>query len=526
MRKKTNPLSPFLNLARLRADDPHEFRVSSGRKPYGVAVFLIALFVYVLTVSPAVYTYDSAELALGVYYQGIIHSSGYPAYLLLGKLFLYLPLHPDYAVRLNLFSALMGAATVYLLYKIIAELIGYRPLANVVAVLLFAFSLEVWSHSVVAEVYALHTALIALAVYVWLVHDANPNVRYLTIIAAVFGIAFAHHLASTLVALVVYPYLLWQAPKWRVRLTMIAITGGITLLLYLYLPLRFATNPPINILVPYFERSLLRPDDLIWHIRGGMFADRMLAYPLPEYLLELMRFGGYWLRNFHLGVFIGIFGIGDLWRRYRSFCIVLLSIFCIQVLFFSSYAVFDKKTMFHTAYMVWAIFIAAGIASLLEYRFVRVVSPALIVLIIVQLAVNWSPAGHFRDVAVADRIEHTLHHTSDDALLIGPWTAIWPTMYYQKIKRLQPDVTLINYTVLGLAVRDSMPDAEQEDWDDVVRAHIDRAIQCHPHDVYVVEPEAVEGRHKLTRISDDLYRVERTDETNTSIECNAITAAD
>jgi hypothetical protein len=513
---KTSYHSLFAKLLGRRPHQQDDVDVTSGKKPYGLLALLIVSLIYTLTIAPAVYTYDSAELTLGVYYQGIIHSSGYPAYLILGRLWLYLPIHPDYAVRLNLFSVVMGTLTAYTLFKINAQVIGYMPAANTAAVLLFAFSPEIWAHSVVAEVYAMHTLLIALALYAWVRHASTPNVSYLYVLAITFGIAFAHHLAAVLVAFVVYPFALWYAPNWRTRFRMMVTTGSITLLLYLYLPLRFAANPEINILEPYFARNIMRPDHLVWLILGGMFDDRMFTYPFGEYLVELGRFVRQLFRHYHVAVVIGVIGIVDFWKRHRAFSLMLLSVFFGQVLFFASYDVFDKWTMFHTAYLVWAVFVAAGLARLMEYDVKQIGAVVLAALVIIQVGLNWTRAGHFRDRSTADKVEQTLAPLPADALLLGPWTTIWPALYYQKVKGWQPGVQLYNYTVLGLGLRDQMPTASEQVWFEAVQAEIDRVILCHPGHVYIVEPSVIAGRFTTSFVDDELYRVQRT---NAAADC-------
>jgi hypothetical protein len=87
-----------MNRSRLRA-----FGFSS--KPWaGISLFLLTFLVYLKTLAPGVFGFDSAELATGVFTQGIVHPPGYPLYLLIGKLFTFLPIR-DVAYRLNLMSA-------------------------------------------------------------------------------------------------------------------------------------------------------------------------------------------------------------------------------------------------------------------------------------------------------------------------------------------------------------------------------------------------------------------------------------
>ena len=80
-------------------------------------IFLTTLGVYLRTMAPTVYNLDSAELATGAYTLAIVHPPGYPTYLLVGKLFTWLPVG-DVGYRLNLMSGTFGALTVTCVYLI------------------------------------------------------------------------------------------------------------------------------------------------------------------------------------------------------------------------------------------------------------------------------------------------------------------------------------------------------------------------------------------------------------------------
>ena len=82
-------------------------------------IFTLALVVYNATLTPSL-SYkspDGNELATIPYILGLAHSTGYPLYTWLGKLFTYLPIG-DVAHRMNLMSAVLGAAGVAILYGI------------------------------------------------------------------------------------------------------------------------------------------------------------------------------------------------------------------------------------------------------------------------------------------------------------------------------------------------------------------------------------------------------------------------
>src|SRR5438552_16007378 len=89
----------------------------------GVGVFLCAAALYVRTLAPSVMPGDYAEFQMCAAVLGVPHPTGYPLYVLLGKLFTLLPAG-DVAYRVNLSSAIYMAGAAGLTYAIAVRLIG------------------------------------------------------------------------------------------------------------------------------------------------------------------------------------------------------------------------------------------------------------------------------------------------------------------------------------------------------------------------------------------------------------------
>ena len=100
------------------------FRVSCA-----LAAFLVPLLLYLDTLAPTVLTYDSGMLQTKAYTLGIGHPTGYPTFILLGKLFTYLPFG-DVAYRVNLSSAVYAALTSLFVYLAASHLISAGPSAS------------------------------------------------------------------------------------------------------------------------------------------------------------------------------------------------------------------------------------------------------------------------------------------------------------------------------------------------------------------------------------------------------------
>src|SRR5262249_36505116 len=109
-----------------------------------VAGFLFVL--YALGACPTIYVGDSGELVTAVHLLGIPHPTGYPLYVLLGKLWTFALPFRSVAWRMSLFSAAAAAAACALLYRL-ARSNGLGPIAALFAALLLAVSPSFWGEA-------------------------------------------------------------------------------------------------------------------------------------------------------------------------------------------------------------------------------------------------------------------------------------------------------------------------------------------------------------------------------------------
>ncbi|MEO1440966.1 MAG: hypothetical protein AAFV33_11220, partial [Chloroflexota bacterium] len=307
----------------------------------------------------------------------------------------------------------------------------------------------------------------------------------------------------------------WQAPTWRVRWTMVAMTTVVTVTLYLYLPVRFAADPALNILEPHFDRDLRNPANLLWLVSGGMFDERMFGYGPVAYLRELVAFVPQLGRNLTLpGVLVGLVGVWDLARRFTGGAVVVGGAFTLQVIFFAGYNVFDKWTMFHTAYLMWTVFMVAGVFRLMALVPRQWLVGVLAVICVYQVAAHWQSAGRFRDTGVRDQSLAILEALPPDALLVGSWLSVRPVDYFQQVHGLRPDVTLYDFTLVGLSMRDALPDETEGAWQAATLAATAATIDCYPGDVFIVEGFFIEDDYALEPFIPGLFRV-----TKQSLDC-------
>jgi tetratricopeptide (TPR) repeat protein len=202
--------------------------------------------------APGIVAGDAPELATAAYLLGPAHSPGYPLYVLLGKLFMFLPLGTP-AFRMTFLSiSILVVAFLFmvLLLDKIKRVHGSNQLEeeginNLVSILFSSLVVflcpMMLRQSLSPEVFALHTLFTVLILY--FVFDATEKTW--TIACFMVGLSIGHqHLTILLIPAFLWAYreVCREKRQWAFGLTF-ALVG---LSVYLFLPLRAALQPLAN----------------------------------------------------------------------------------------------------------------------------------------------------------------------------------------------------------------------------------------------------------------------------------------
>jgi hypothetical protein len=93
-----------------------------SKKFWGLFLFSFFLLIYVFTLCPTVFWWDSGEFIANIAVLGIPHRPGFPIYILLGKFFSFLPFF-NLALQINFLSALFSSFSLLVFYFAFFEIL-------------------------------------------------------------------------------------------------------------------------------------------------------------------------------------------------------------------------------------------------------------------------------------------------------------------------------------------------------------------------------------------------------------------
>jgi hypothetical protein len=424
-----------------------------------VGAFVAALLVYVRTLLPGVSFGDWAEAEMIPARLGILHPTGYPLYLLLGKLFSVIPVE-SVAYRANLLSA-VAAAGVVGMAVLIAVRLGVRPVIATGAALCLAVTGTLWQEATFSEMNGLHLLLVALLLHRALVWRAERRDRDLLIGALLGGLCVSNHgLAITVVPLVILLVLVdarREIAAHPVVLVKAAAAFALGLAPYLYLPLR-ALAGPSEVYGPF-----LTWDGFFGHVSGAQFRGDMhftsiesfkAAWAaMPQVIDHLVS-----LSNV-VFVGIGVVGVAILLLRNHWFGLLLVVLGVVNVYFYANY-LGDLSHYLLTTWLILAIGLAVAAEAVVCLVVGRIglravgVQYAILGLALVLVVSNWATHDQSANRDGERFTSAVFAALPQDAVLLTYWDALTPLSYEHCIEGVRPDVTLQAYDEAALVTCD------------------------------------------------------------------------
>lgn len=341
-------------------------------------LFLFSLILYIRTLVPGLIPNDSAEFQTLAYTLDHAHTTGYEVYLILARLFIFLPIG-DVAYRVNLFSAFMGALTAALVYLSGRVLSGRRWGAGLGALAL-AISATFWSQAIIAEVYTAGSAFTAGVMLLVLLWNGTRRSTFLFAAGLLGGLGIGVHGTIVLLAPAVLLLLLLNAPalaRWWIP----ALGGALTGLLLMAAAFAYVDlhDSQASILNTAYRPSISRWDMQISDLdslperfaflvfarqwRVAMFTDpgEQMPEALGRLILSLFR-------DFSpLVIVLMIAGLVFVFRRQARLGWFFLAAILVHLVYTLNYEIGDIYVFYISLYVYLSILAAEGVTVLLRY---------------------------------------------------------------------------------------------------------------------------------------------------------------
>jgi hypothetical protein len=330
----------------------------------GVAAFLL----YRATLLPGMDLGDTPSFQTMVGEPVITPRDAYPLYYALAGVFVWLA-GGEAAGALNLFSSVCAAAAVSLIARLAIEMSGSVG-AGITAALAFATSYTFWSQAVIAEVYALHIAFVALTALLLLGWGRAPSPPRLMLFFAAYAVGFGNHLSMILLAPGYGAYLLMHAPGgWRSMLrprvlgmASAAIVAGALPYLWNFAALWAVPVPPATVVdaLRTFWFDVTKSDwrdSMVFEVPPAILIDRirMCLFDVQQ------QFGWIW-------PVLAVAGFTRLARADMARAVMIAGVFAATAWFAVGYNVGDPYIFFLPSHLMIALAAAPGLAWLGQRR--------------------------------------------------------------------------------------------------------------------------------------------------------------
>ena len=480
-----------------------------------LSVFALSLALY-LTALPSKLSWinngsDSGDFLAALLTGGIPHPTGYPAYLLLGSLFMRLPFGSP-VWRAALLSACAAAAASALLcawlQKQLSQLLRLPLAATAAAVTALSLSAAplIFSQAVIVEVYGLQSLFFMLAFY-WLdalsaQREPGDNTAAAALLALCFGFGLGNHVTGVLLAPPLLYFLALEARRrrWK-RLALQVAAAAAGLCVYFVLPLRALQNPPINWGDP---RTL---SGFLWLVSADPYQGLLFTTPAAQVLERIAALANYLLKQFGVvGIFLGVIGLVQRPTIRLPFFLSMLWIALVYSGFSIGYSTSDSTAYLIPFFIIWAAWIGLGIGTLAEIRW-RSLPVGLAILTLfalttaLQIPATVRENNPARNPQAEDSAARILNEIPNDAfffttadldtfplwyfhfglgqrpdirLIVKPLTQF--AWYRDTIKRVYPDLTLPEEYPGEILWKDALPALNPQR--PVCRSHIDNTTDA------------------------------------------------
>jgi hypothetical protein len=392
---------------------------------------------------------DSGDFLAAVRTAGIPHPSGYPTYVLLARVFQFLPLSTPYW-RAALLSALSAALAAGLLCLWTARFAAPQRdrawLPGLTAGLAWGTAPLVWSQALIVEVHGLQALFVVLWMW-WLGLLASGRSGWqVTALAILAGLSLGNHLTIILLFPALFGVLYLELRLGTKPLFILGQVGliGLGALVYLYFPLSARNYPPVNWGNPQTIEGFL------WTVTGQPYRGLLFQTPAQDLLGRISAWAQLIIAQFGLpGMVFGAVGAVQAGFTRPALRWLLVWMFAVFTTFAVGYSTADSVLYMLPAYLAAAVWVGQGLATGWTWRWRGVpvgmlLAAGMAVFLLLRLPLNAEKVDPRMHAEAADYAEAYLRDAPQGAFLLTTTDAdTFPLWYEHYALGSRPDVVVI-----------------------------------------------------------------------------------
>lgn len=459
---------------------------------------LFILVTYLQTMLPSQAFHDAGEFQVIVNTMDIAHPTGYPTYIILGKILTSLIPFGEPAWKVNLLSVIYSMGFLFLFFLLVF-ILTKKWLIPTIGVFTLGFNQIIWNHAGMAGVDTLNVLFIFILTTLTFWWIQKRSVPVLFLFSFLFGLGLGNHLSlihAIFGFIFIYARDFFKNKK-DFSLSLILKNCSFFILgfsIYIFLPIRQAIG------VSLVDVHLNNITNLFNYITGQSFLSLMYRGGLIQIFLKTFAGLNILITYFScFGFLLGILGIISIFHKKDIFLTGLFIIFFAFLLFATNYPIADQSRYYLTFSSLYAVFICIGIYVLTKILINKIgsnnnryliVSSFQILFLILPVYLynsNYKIVDKSQDYSASLYSANIFEKLPKGSVVISWWNYSTPLWYRQYVLNKRPDIKIIN--------------VGEEKW----KFYVDYYIKSNP--VYVVSQESSLMLDYYLQLDGNLYKV-------------------
>ncbi len=421
-----------------------------------VSIFLVSLSVYSFTSSRSIIHGDTGEFLSVAAFHGVAHPPGFPLYSLVISL-VFMISQNIWVV--SLLSSFFGALTLFLVFRTV-KLITKNIPASLIASLSLATYETFWFYSQVAQIHIFHVFVESVFLYTLILSIKTRKIKLLYLTFFLFGIGFTSHQAMFFVLPALFYVLYFFKKELNIkRLILLAAFSALGLFPYIYIAIAAATNPPVNWGMVHDFMSLLAVffrADYGYFLLSKNEVGAPFIYSTFIYYFKNIFITSWFLLPFLFSALYGVYK-----RNIYLIVIFLCFIFTGPIFYFLMNV--PVRTVIHRtvieqyipySYIYLSVLFGLGAKAFInKFKMKQTLwlSLGIIAVFIIPAVITFQKVRLDDNFFVENTYKYMFSQIPKDGIILTWSDSLYmPGLYLQLIKKIRPDITIIQVGTVNL----------------------------------------------------------------------------